>query len=80
MDKTYKFRRSYGRSDHTFYISKTDIHIVGRCMGDGGKRELSYLEKMVKVANVTTARDVFTMRTRELKDSEIWRSFSELAG
>ena len=66
MDKTYKFRRSYGRSDNTFYINETDIHIVGRCMGGGGRLELSDLEKMVRVANAATARDVFTMRTQGL--------------
>ena len=66
MDKTYSFRRSYGRSDHTFYISETDIHIVGRCPGGGGRLELSDLENMVQVANAATVRDVFTMRTRGL--------------
>ena len=64
MDKTYTFRRSDGR--RTFNITEDGISIIGRCAGGGGALKLSDDEKLDRVAEVATARDIFTMRTRGL--------------
>ena len=63
MDKTYTFRRSYGRNEHTFIIREDGISIYGRSPFGGGTLKLSGDEKFDLVAKEATARDIFTMRT-----------------
>ena len=63
MDKTYTFRRSYGRDEHTFHIRENGISIFGRSPFGGGTLKLSDADKFDRVAEAATARDIFTMRT-----------------
>ena len=63
MDKTYEFRRSFGRGHHNFRISEHGISIIGRSAGGGGILKLSDDEKYERVAKAAKARDIFTMRT-----------------
>ena len=63
MDKTYTFRRSFGRGHHHFRISEHGISIVGISAVGGGTLKLSDDEKFDLVAKEATARDIFTMRT-----------------
>ena len=62
MDKTYSFRRSYGRSHHTFYIREGGITIVGTCAGGGGTIKMSDEEKINKVAKEANAQDLLSIR------------------
>ena len=66
MDKTYTFRRSFGRGHHNFRISEHGISIIGRSAVGGGILKLSDADKFDRVAEAATARDIFTMRTRGL--------------
>ena len=63
MDKTYEFRRSFGRGHHNFRISEHGISIVGISAVGGGILKLSDADKFDRVAEAATARDIFTMRT-----------------
>ena len=63
MDKTYEFRRSFGRGHHNFRISEHGISIVGISAVGGGTLKLSDTDKFDRVAEAATARDIFTMRT-----------------
>ena len=63
MDKTYTFRRSFGRGHHHFRISEHGISIVGISAVGGGILKLSDADKFDRVAEAATARDIFTMRT-----------------
>ena len=63
MEKTYTFRRSFGRGHHHFRISEHGISIVGISAVGGGTLKLSDADKFDRVAEAATARDIFTMRT-----------------
>ena len=63
MDKTYTFRRSFGRGHHNFRISEHGISIIGISAVGGGTLKLSDADKFDRVAEAATARDIFTMRT-----------------
>ena len=62
MDKIYSFRRSCGRTHHTFYIRKSGITIVGTCAGGGGTIKLSDEEKIKRVAKEASAQDLLSIR------------------
>ena len=66
MDKTYEFRRSFGRGHHNFRISEHGISIIGISAVGGGILKWSDEDKFDLVAKEATARDIFTMRTRGL--------------
>ena len=63
MDKTYTFRRSFGRGHHNFRISEHGVSIVGISAMGGGILKWSDEDKFDLVAKEATARYIFTMRT-----------------